>query len=691
MNLLSAGRRALWIALLAAVVVGVTPSRALAGTFSAATQYRVGTNPRSAAVGDFNGDSVPDLAVGNFGSRNVSILPGTSGGAFGSPINFPAGAAPRSVAVGDFNGDSDPDLAVANLDGDSVSILLGSAGATFTGPTDFAAGDGPNSVAVAEFNGDQQPDLAITDYYGNVSILMGEPGGSFASPTDYPAGTNPMSVVVSDFNGDTQPDLAVANYSSDDVSILLGAADGSFGLPIDFPAGGNPRSIAVGDFNGDADPDLAVANLTSEDISILLGGVEPMFTGPTNFPAEAPNSVAVGDFNHDSQPDLAAAQYYTHDVTILLGAPGGTFPGDADFPVGRNAFSVTVGDFNVDSRPDLAITNHGFNTVSILRGGSTTVSIDDVSKAEGDAGETDFAFTVSLSGPNTDPVSVDYQTTDGTATAADSDYTPVAGTLTFAPGETSKTITVKGSGDVAFEPNQDFKVVLSGLSPADTSIAKGTGVGSIQNDDPPPYPRPKGATPLYVPLVVAYGACNSPNEVHAVPLAFGSCKPPNPRSEYLTVGTPDANGLEANGVGAVHFGVARGDASTPVDEADIKVGARMTDVRNSATLGDYAGELWATVSARLTDRVNVSPVTPQTVSDFDFGFAVPCVATADSATGGACSVTTTADAVLPGSVPEGSRAIWELGEVRMEDGGADGQGSTRTDNTVFLTQGVFVP
>jgi len=101
--------------------------------------------------------------------------------------------------------------------------------------------------------------------------------------------------------------------------------------------------------------------------------------------------------------------------------------------------------------------------------------------------------------------------------------------------------------------------------------------------------------------------------------------------------------------------------------------------------------VFRTVNVRLTDRVNLTPVTPQTVSDFDFGFAVPCAATADSTTGGACSVNTTADAVLPGTVPERSRAIWELGDVRVEDGGADGQGSTRADNTVFLTQGLFLP
>jgi predicted nucleotidyltransferase len=79
----------------------------------------------SVAVGDFNGDSDPDLAVANEVSDNVSVLLGDGSGGFGAASNFGVGDGPRSVAVGDFNGDSDPDLAVANFDSDNVSVLLG--------------------------------------------------------------------------------------------------------------------------------------------------------------------------------------------------------------------------------------------------------------------------------------------------------------------------------------------------------------------------------------------------------------------------------------------------------------------------------------------------------------------------------------------------------------------------------------
>ena len=76
------------------------------------------------AVGDFNGDGVPDLAVANSSSNNVSVLLGNGDGTFQAAVDFGAAGGPLlfSVAVGDFNGDGMPDLAVAS--GGGVSVLI---------------------------------------------------------------------------------------------------------------------------------------------------------------------------------------------------------------------------------------------------------------------------------------------------------------------------------------------------------------------------------------------------------------------------------------------------------------------------------------------------------------------------------------------------------------------------------------
>src|SRR5439155_19689821 len=87
--------------------------------------------------------------------------------------------------------------------------------------------------------------------------------------------------------------------------------------------------------------------------------------------------------------------------------------------------------------------------------------IGDASAAEGNSGTTSLSFRVTLTHAATKVVSVNYATSDNTATAP-SDYVATSGTLTFNPGETSKTIAVPVVGDTVLEPDETFTVTLSG-------------------------------------------------------------------------------------------------------------------------------------------------------------------------------------------------------------------------------------
>ena len=118
-----------------------------------------------------------------------------------------------------------------------------------------------------------------------------------------------------------------------------------------------------------------------------------------------------------------------------------------------------------------------------LPSANPTISIGDVALAEGNTGQTAFVFTVSLSEASNREVRVHYATADGSAIAG-SDYVPTAGTLTFAPGQTSQTITVLVNGDTDYEGNEHFRVELSGARGA--KIADATGYGIILDDDVPP-------------------------------------------------------------------------------------------------------------------------------------------------------------------------------------------------------------
>ena len=102
-------------------------------------------------------------------------------GLFPSPV-MAAGSFPVSVAVGDFDGNEIPDLAVANISSDDVSVLLGFGDGTFAAEQRFAAGDRPFSVAVGDFDGNGTPDLAVANFSSDaVSVLLGLGDGTFAA------------------------------------------------------------------------------------------------------------------------------------------------------------------------------------------------------------------------------------------------------------------------------------------------------------------------------------------------------------------------------------------------------------------------------------------------------------------------------------------------------------------------------
>jgi hypothetical protein len=113
----------------------------------------------------------------------------------------------------------------------------------------------------------------------------------------------------------------------------------------------------------------------------------------------------------------------------------------------------------------------------------TIISVNDVTANEGNSGTTTFQFTVSLSAPSSQTVSVSYMTVAGTATAG-SDYVSTSGTLTFDPGVTSQTVNVSVNGDVTFEKNETFTLRLQ--SPQNGVLGRSTGIGTIVNDDPAP-------------------------------------------------------------------------------------------------------------------------------------------------------------------------------------------------------------
>jgi Calx-beta domain len=115
---------------------------------------------------------------------------------------------------------------------------------------------------------------------------------------------------------------------------------------------------------------------------------------------------------------------------------------------------------------------------------SASFAIGDVTAAEGNAGISTFSFAVTKTGSTGFTTSVDFATTNGTATVADGDYAATSGTLSFLPGDTSKTVDVTVYGDTKHEADETFTVDLSGA--VNATITDNQGVGTITNDDQVP-------------------------------------------------------------------------------------------------------------------------------------------------------------------------------------------------------------
>ncbi|MCH7792817.1 MAG: VCBS repeat-containing protein [Planctomycetes bacterium] len=368
------------VPLLSVIAAPVPAARA---QFAPAVHYAAGDGPNSVAIGDLDGDQVPDLAMTTYpgwpaSGGSVLVLLGLGDGMFADAVHYAAGDGPNSVAIGDLDGDQVPDLAVANGLSDSVSVLLGLGDGTFAAAAHYAAGDGPLSVSIGDLDGDQIPDLAVASLISNnVSVLLGLGDGTFAAAKHYTAGDEPRSVAIGDLDGDQVLDLAVTNhwygsFEDSTVSVLLGLGDGTFAAAVNYPVGAWPTSVAIGDLDGDQDSDLVV--IASGVVSVLLGVGNGTFSATRHYypPAgDGPRSVAIGDLDGDQVPDLAVANFgssqpYDGTVSVLLGVGDGTFADAVHYDTGYGSGSVAIGDLDGDQAPDLAVANWFSHTVSVL-------------------------------------------------------------------------------------------------------------------------------------------------------------------------------------------------------------------------------------------------------------------------------------------------------------------------------------
>lgn len=331
-------------------------------------------------LADLNGDGKTDAIF-----YPNTVLLGNGDGTFtqmqGNPIPLVNGSTYGiyALALGDFNNDGKPDLAVTfqNYPESTLQLFFGNGDGTFT-----SAGNSAYSTIVgnsrfglvADYNGDGNLDL-ISPVEG--TILLGHGDGTF---TPQPMGvSSPLYgdlASAGDLNGDGIPDLFAVDAlnlyypifggsslpGQVNVGVYLGNGDGTFSFSQTINAGQNgPLSVATADFDGDGKPDLAIGDGHRNMLTIYKGGGDGTFTQVPGDPifVENPFTLAVADFNADGHPDLMVGSWWYPDIFAFLGQGDGTFTaGPPISSIGTQNTGIALADLNGDGIPDI-VTNAG--------------------------------------------------------------------------------------------------------------------------------------------------------------------------------------------------------------------------------------------------------------------------------------------------------------------------------------------
>jgi hypothetical protein len=265
------------------------------GTFGEATAQStsLACNTATPVIADLNGDGKADLVLTcrNGGATSVAVLLGNGDGTFQRETYYSA-ASEDALAVGDVNGDGIPDIATSG-----GTILFGDGKGGFPTRKDYML-NATGPVMIADFDGDGNPDIVFgngnpTYLSGNtlnstMTVMFGDGTGRFTGapiiPTPDVAGES-EAFATADFNGDGIPDLVLANSTDPNSGVLvtafMGQGNGRFtaGTTQTFADAASIVGPMAADFNHDGKADFAVL-LSTGDVLIYLGNGDGTFRSP---------------------------------------------------------------------------------------------------------------------------------------------------------------------------------------------------------------------------------------------------------------------------------------------------------------------------------------------------------------------------------------------------------------------------
>ena len=379
------------------------------------------------ASSDLDGDGFEDLVVVNdfanpveFATR-LSLLFSNGDTGFSDPINIPMPnrSRPKSAAIGDLEGDGDLDLVVTSmgdpsqrpeLPGTNAVLVFRNDGSNdrstmFSSEPEILMDeachfpeldsdrdrcDGPVSVVLEHLNSDDVLDIVTADSRSDTVSVLLSPWES-QSPMHISVGRNPVKIHAGQINSndDDHIDLAIVNRGSGDISILLGNGMNGFVVSHSVDGFNEPTDLVLSDLNGDSFMDLAVTDFDPGRVHVLAGDGSGTFQASGIIEVGAGSqSIAAGDLDRDDDGDmdLVVANSDDGSVTLLQNVGGGNFEVASQFEVapihffpdgsvpkvGQSPFEVIVGEFDERdsslSPNDFAVAHFAYGVSSYFNG-----------------------------------------------------------------------------------------------------------------------------------------------------------------------------------------------------------------------------------------------------------------------------------------------------------------------------------
>lgn len=430
---------------------GVAINGSQGQSLTANTIGRNATNTANLANGQYGIDFL-NAATGNTVSTGV-IAGNTNAGVYADPTTDGNNVANNSYFG---NGALGIDLDPVGVNGNDAQDPDTGANTRQNFPTITYATSTPTSTQIGgTINSNPNTALAIHVYSNTVA----DPSG----------------------NGEGETHLGSTNVTTD------GSGNATFIVNVASPT-------TLGRFiTGTANGPHGTSEFSGAGVAVLAAAVV-QFSSATYNVSEGTASQTITVTRTGDTASTVTVSYATSNGTATAGQDYTAASGTLTFGPGvtSQTFSVPITNDTIDepnetvnltlSNPSAATLGLAAAVLTIADDDATpAITINDMAQNEGNAGTTNMTFTVMLSNPSSVPITVDFATADGTATAG-SDYTATSGTLTFTPGVTTQTINVPIIGDATVEPNETFFVNLFNTS-AGATIGDNQGQGTITNED----------------------------------------------------------------------------------------------------------------------------------------------------------------------------------------------------------------